>query len=336
MPNRLPLIPEALPIIPAQAVISPARRGQWHPPYSIFPKFGTPTAWLNGRYPGEKSQGAYAPLPGTQFPVVQQTGLEPAASCSRTRRAANCATAACVPLMPPEGGTAHFESATKQALSCAPGGSSTPRTRRLSVVSAHQVVPAPPGPVVFPWCQRSSPPPVVSPTVLTTGRMIPGISNPVEEATGIEPAFPGWEPGVLTDRRYLHHVGNGTEAVPCVSALCSPRRPGGYIGTRQAGAGRRGIAEPPAFLRATAPPQYRPFLSSGTPPDPPFPRTQERAAGRSQLCILHSAFCIHFKRPQPPPASTVCWRLRPIRCVYVPAAGGGCGRACAQGGARLM
>ena len=28
----------------------------------------------------------------------------------------------------------------------------------------------------------------------------------VEEVTGIEPAFPGWEPGALTDRRYLRDV----------------------------------------------------------------------------------------------------------------------------------
>lgn len=39
---------------------------------------------------------------------------------------------------------------------------------------------------------------------------------------------------------------------------------------------------------------------------------------------------------QLPPASTVCWRPRRIRRAYVPAAGGGCGRACAQGGARTI
>ena len=157
---------------------------------------------------------------------------------------------------------------------------------------------------------------------------------PLEEVTGFEPASRDRESRILTPGRYLH-VGNGLCAVPCVSVLCSLQPPGAIRGPG-AGAGRHGIAEPPAFLRATAPPQYRPFLSSGTPPDPPFPRTQERAADRSQLCILHSAFCIQLVRPQPPPAFTVCWRLRPIHCMYVPAAGGGCGRACAQGGARLM
>ena len=41
------------------------------------------------------------PLAGRCSFLVQQAGLEPAASRTRTVRSANCATAACVPLMPP-------------------------------------------------------------------------------------------------------------------------------------------------------------------------------------------------------------------------------------------
>ena len=70
-------------------------------------------------------------------------------------------------------------------------------------------------------------------------------------------------------------------------------------------------------------------------PDSFFPPPQ---GGRQIVVnILHPAFCIlHFLRPQLPPAFTVCWHLRRIRRVYVRAAGGGCGRTCAQGGARTI
>lgn len=91
--------------------------------------------------------------------------------------------------------------------------------------------------------------------------------------------------------------------------------------------GGKGNAEPPAFLSATAPPQYRPLV--GSPPTRSFRRPREGSRSSRKFSPI-------LLRPQLPPASTVCWRPRRIRRVYVRAAGGGCGRACAQGGARTI
>ena len=180
--------------------------------------------------------------------MVWIAGFEPAASWSRTRRAANCATAACVPLMPPavRRGRSPPEPprwffARRDATRMCEGGI----WRKVSALTTLTWTGKGPG-------AGMPPAPAKTPE--------PQSCAPLEEVTGVEPASPGWEPGILTDRRYLH-VGNGLCAVPCVSVLCSLRPPGRHQGPRQAEAGRHGIAEPPAFLRATAPPQYRPVLA---------------------------------------------------------------------------
>ena len=146
----------------------------------------------------------------------------------------------------------------------------------------------------------------------------------------------------------LTYVGNGLCAVPQTRWVCHPERPKGVEGSSHP----RPPLPPP--LRNRLPFRSR-FLG--------FHFGRQRECGTARFFQCHcsaavSAWCrlspdsffppplggqqilpnIHHNSPAPqlPPASTVCWRPRRIRRVYVRAAGGGCGRACAQGGARLM
>ena len=188
-------------------------------------------------------------------------------------------------------------------------------------------------------------------------RPLPGCPNPGGGGNGNRTRLACLGSRCPTDRRYLHihsrPVGRAFHACPVpgvprrgdsrIARLqgrhggrpllsgISLRPPGGYIVTRQARSGRQRECGTARFFECPCSAAASAFCRLS--PDSFFPRPSPRR-GPQIWVTLHSSF--KLLRPQLPPASTVCWRLRPIRCVYVPAAGGGCGRACAQGGARLM